>query len=174
MLPKSALACSQHKSDDLGWGIPIDLGLPLNSNVNDACLAFFDDDAAGLTVAYFQSSRTTGVSGKRDIYATRLSDGGPFSPPVLVQELSTFYNDRAPSVRRDGLEIYFDSNRPGGVGSNAIWVSTRRSTADPWSPPAPVNSINRRAIRAARRFRLTPLHCTSSLRCPGQPTTICT
>jgi len=28
-------------------------------------------------------------------------------------------------VRQDGLEIFISSNRPGGIGGNDIWMSTR-------------------------------------------------
>jgi hypothetical protein len=140
--------------DDAGWEFPVNLGVPLNSPVNDACLTFFEDDITGRAVAYFQSSRTSGVSGRPDIYATVHEEDGSFAVPVLVAELSTLYNDRAPSVRRDGLEIYFDSNRPGGVGSNAIWMSTRSNIDEPWADPIPVTSLNRPGYqgRAALSF----------------------
>ena len=46
-------------------------------------------------------------------------------------------------MRRDGLEIYFDSNRAGSQGVD-IWSATRSSVSDPWSVPlnagAAVNS----------------------------------
>jgi len=49
-----------------------------------------------------------------------------------------------PNLRHDGLEIFFYSNRPGSVGGNDLWVSTRETTLDVWSTPAnlgaPVNS----------------------------------
>jgi hypothetical protein len=46
-----------------------------------------------------------------------------------------------PNVRKDGLEIVFNSNRPGstlngaGVPSQDVYSATRVSTADPWSTP---------------------------------------
>ena len=42
-----------------------------------------------------------------------------------------------PNVRKDGLEIVFNSNRPGGYGGQDVYTAVRVSTADPWS--APVN-----------------------------------
>jgi hypothetical protein len=35
-------------------------------------------------------------------------------------------------VRRDGLEIVFDSNRPGGLGGLDLWTATRTSTSGAW------------------------------------------
>ena len=64
-------------------------------------------------------------------------DGESFGAPVLVPGLNTAANDLRPNLRRDGLEIFFDSNRSGGIGGIDLWTATRASTSDPWS--APVN-----------------------------------
>jgi len=49
-----------------------------------------------------------------------------------------------PSIRADGLEMYFESDRPGGVGTYDIWVSTRETKEDDWGAPtnlgAPINT----------------------------------
>jgi hypothetical protein len=37
---------------------------------------------------------------------------------------------------RDGLELYFSSNRPGGYGAKDIWVATRETKDAEWSDPA--------------------------------------
>ena len=57
-----------------------------------------------------------------------------------VPELNSPQGDFRPSLRADGLEILFDSNRPGppdvaGLGLRDIWVSRRRATWAPWSAP---------------------------------------
>jgi len=59
---------------------------------------------------------------------------------VPVAELNSPQGDFRPSLRTDGLEIVFDSNRPGpadvaGIGLRDIWVSTRSAASMPWSPP---------------------------------------
>ena len=59
-----------------------------------------------------------------------------------MQELSTSFNDQHPAVTRDGLEMYLASDRTGTLGGTDIFVSTRASTADPWSQPVPVPNIN--------------------------------
>lgn len=85
---------------------------------------------------YFYSTRTGG-SGPRDIYRSTVNDKGLFTPAILAPELSTPYQDEQPSIRRDGLEIFFASDRPGSLSSTVtdVWISTRVSTSDQWSEP---------------------------------------
>jgi hypothetical protein len=45
-------------------------------------------------------------------------------------------------VRKDGLEVVFDSNRNGGLGGQDIWSSTRDSVEDEWSPPVNLATVN--------------------------------
>jgi Tol biopolymer transport system component len=42
-------------------------------------------------------------------------------------------NDIQPTVRKDGLEVVFSSNRAGGSGGQDIWSATRASVDAPWS-----------------------------------------
>ena len=88
------------------------------------------------TFLYF-SSDGFDVGGDQDIYMSRRATDGSFGAPTLVAELSTAANDFMPNVRKDGLEIVFNSNRPGGYGGQDVYTAVRVSTADPWS--APVN-----------------------------------
>ena len=37
-----------------------------------------------------------------------------------------------PSISADGLELFFESHRPGGHGNADIYVSRRASKDDPW------------------------------------------
>ena len=52
-----------------------------------------------------------------------------------MPELSGPAFDHQPSIRHDGLEIFFESNRPDSFGSRDLWVATRESTLDAWSTP---------------------------------------
>ena len=59
-----------------------------------------------------------------------------WSPPVnLGPTVNTADFEVCPSVTKDGLSLYFGSNRPGGFGAVDIYVSQRASTNDPWGPP---------------------------------------
>jgi len=128
------------KRDDFGWGSPVNLGAGVNSLEPELGPAILDEDEAedeGVTL-YFGR----GVVGARDIYVSTLGADGSFGPAVPVAELSGAFDDSRPSIRRDGLEMFFDSNRPGGAGLLDIWVSTRAAVSDPWSPPVNVGSLN--------------------------------
>ena len=109
-----------------GWATPLNLGCTINSTANEASPSLLE------TELYYSSTR----AGGGDIYASPF-DGTTFGAPVLVAALSSPQDDFRPNLRRDGLEIFFDSSRPGGVGGLDIWTATRASTSDPWS--APVN-----------------------------------
>ncbi|MBF8290663.1 MAG: Tol-Pal system beta propeller repeat protein TolB [Chloroflexi bacterium] len=111
-----------------GWSTPANLGCAVNSAVGEAGPSLFE--AADGTYLYFSSGP--------DIYSSRQQADGSFGPREAVTALnSASYADLRPNVRKDGLEIVFDSNRPGGVGMADLWIATRESTADAWS--APVN-----------------------------------
>jgi WD40-like Beta Propeller Repeat len=47
------------------------------------------------------------------------------------------FNNVAPAISKDGLSLYFTSNRQDGTGfgGDDIYVSHRDSTDDPWGPP---------------------------------------
>lgn len=137
--------------DDFAWGPPVNLGPGPNSPYDDAGPTLFEDEETGITTLYFTSlNRPVGL-GDWDIYASILGPDGTFGPASLVAELSvpgtaTTGRDTRTAIRHDGLEMFLTSNRPGGVGSGDLWVSTRATTLDPWSTPVnvglPVNSIS--------------------------------
>lgn len=95
--------------------------------------------------AYFASSRP-GI-GAQDIYVTRRSErGARFTTPEIVPELSSTAEDAHPTISSDGLEMFFVSTRPGGVGGADIWRATRPDTTSPFGDPtnlgAPINTPN--------------------------------
>jgi hypothetical protein len=44
-------------------------------------------------------------------------------------------NESGPALSKNGLSLYFNSDRPGGLGGNDIWVSQRNSVEEPWGAP---------------------------------------
>jgi hypothetical protein len=67
---------------------------------------------------------------------------GPWSNPVnLGPTINSKYVDERPAISRDNLSLYFDSDRPGGVGGTDIWVSQRTSVNDPWGMPQNLGPI---------------------------------
>jgi len=72
-------------------------------------------------------------------------DGETRGPAEPVSELNVpNANDDAVTIRVDGRELMFWSTRAGGLGGADLWISTRQTVHDPWSPPldmgAPLNS----------------------------------
>jgi hypothetical protein len=89
--------------------------------------------ARGKAQLYFSRSSAT-VPG--EIYVARGRAGSTFGPAVPVSELNdATANDIQPNVRKDGREVVFSSNRSGTLGVQDIWIATRDSVRDPWSPP---------------------------------------
>jgi hypothetical protein len=124
--------------DNFGWEPAENLGPSVNTAADE-------DSAAplrvhGRTILYFNSNRAGGP-GLHDIYATTLEHDGTFGTPELVSELSSPSMDQGVSVRRDGLELFMNSDRPGTVGAFDLWVSTRADTADPWSTPVNLGAV---------------------------------
>lgn len=134
------VAWRHNREDDFGWEDPRNLGCTINSPVQDNAPNFFRDRQTGITSLYFVSPRPDGV-GSWDVYASMLRADGSFGAPALVWELSTAQMDFRSAIRRDGLEMLFYSDRPGGVGSFDLWVSTRQTTRDAWSRPVNLGPI---------------------------------
>lgn len=125
----------QHAWEDLGWRTPANLGPGVNTTSEEAGPSLFEDDTTGLVTLYFSSTRSAGF-GWEDIYVSTAYPGEPFGPAVLEALLSGPYRDVRPFVHREGLEVYFDSNRPGSLGTNVdLWTSNRESLWAPWSDP---------------------------------------
>ncbi len=120
-----------HTHDDFGWQPAVNLGSGVNSGAGDFGPSYFANDEIGIPILYFASNRPGGL-GNADIYRSQLLPDGSFGPAVPVSELNSPQGDFRPSIRGDGLEIVFDSNRPGppdvpGIGLRDLWVATRSS-----------------------------------------------
>jgi len=115
-----------------GWGPPENLGPIVNTASNDVG-AFITVDGLEL---YFQSTRPGG-SGSADIYVTkRATPTSPWGPATnLGPKVNGSLGDVWPMVSPDGLELYFSSGRPGGLGGPDLYVSKRATTQDPWGDP---------------------------------------
>lgn len=108
---------------------------PLTCDVNSGTEEFSPSlvEAEGRTILYFSSNRDTGIAGRHKIYSSELREDGTWSPAQPVAELNSdlSHSDARPNVRKDGLEIVFDSTRAGG--GPQIYTATRTSVFDQWS-----------------------------------------
>jgi hypothetical protein len=108
-----------------GWTEPRNLGCQVNTAAGEAGPSYFEtDDGAWL---YFSSGP--------QIMASRALGSGVFDQAAPVSELNSAAGDFRPNVRRNGLEVVFDSDRPGTIGGLDLWFASRASVKDPWSTP---------------------------------------
>lgn len=145
-------------NDDLGWGPAVALPPPVNTGSEDNVSAFVTVGEPGHGNLYLD---VPGGTGPFDIYFVPIvvtARDGPAGPAVRVlgpimplQEMNVPTSfDGSVTLRADGRELFFTSNRAGGAGALDIWSSTRRSPHDPWSAPTNVAELN------STRGELTP------------------
>ena len=126
---------------DFTFGEPTNLGPTVNSSSGDGIGSLSAD---GLEM-YIASGRPGG-QGNWDIWVSRraTTDDDWGTPVNLGPPVSGPFDALAPGISPDGLELYFISVRPGGVGLQDIWISRRDSKDDVWSEPVnlgpPINS----------------------------------
>jgi WD40-like Beta Propeller Repeat len=114
-----------------GWDPVENLGCEVNSSANEASPFSLPERAEG-PVLYFSSTR----SGGGDLFRSA-SYGGVFgTAEALAGVNSPTWNDGQPNLRRDGLELFFFSTRPGGLGMQDLYSASRSSVKEPWSTPA--------------------------------------
>ncbi len=142
-------SCRDNLDEEFGTNPSINLGAPLNTAFDDDAGAFYVDPDTGRLVIIFPTTRPPN-QGDLDYWTSTQNADGTWSTPVPVNELNTPFREGGHlTISPDGLTIYFPSGRPGTLGGLDIWVSTRPTTNDEWSPPinlgAPISSPSRDA-----------------------------
>jgi len=119
------------------WGPPVNLGATVNSSSNDYQPNVSSD---GLSL-YFASNRPGGY-GSFDLWVTtRATLSDPWGPGVnLGPTVNSSSSEYQPSISADGLSLFFEFGRPGGLGPDDIWVTTRATVSDPWGTPVNLGS----------------------------------
>ncbi len=126
-----------HK-DSSGWKTtPLQFNSPVP--VNAGALSVSPD---GQTIWITICGATDGY-GSCDLYVSRLQKNNWSRPQNLGPIINSTSWETQPSISSDGKQLYFVSNRPGGVGNADIWVSNLQNDGT-WGPPAdlgePVNT----------------------------------
>ncbi|MFL5483617.1 MAG: hypothetical protein ACJ8AK_15650 [Gemmatimonadaceae bacterium] len=130
------LSRRDNPNDDFGWSTPVLLGPDVNTSDGNQQAAFYLQSAEdGPGNFYF--NRSTLATPQPEIYTVAITrDGQTLGPAVLVPELNVAAsNDQHVTMRKDGREIFFSSDRAGGSGGFDLYTSTRRSVHEPWSTP---------------------------------------
>jgi Tol biopolymer transport system component len=126
------------------WGIPENLGSPINTEYCESIPTISDDNLS----LYFTSIDSPSGFGPAVIcVSTRETTDAPWnSPRKLGPAINSGRWQHMGSLSADGLELYLASNRP-SLDWNSdydIWVSRRDTRQDDWGVPVnlgpPVNS----------------------------------
>jgi outer membrane protein OmpA-like peptidoglycan-associated protein/tetratricopeptide (TPR) repeat protein len=123
---------------DSMWGLARNLGLPINTELNEGAMCISPD---GNFLFYAACERPDGY-GSCDLYWAR-KDGDEWSVPVnMGPVVNSPQWDSQPSFSSDGQTLYFASKREGGKGSSDIW-RTELQLDGTWSQPVNLgDSIN--------------------------------
>ena len=113
------------KEDD--WGAPTNLGSPINTSAWETMPRISTDGLA----LYFTGP--DGSGGTDLLVTTRETVNDEWGSPVnLGPTVNSTFFEGGPAISSDGLDLYFVSDRPGGLGSFDLWVTTRATLSDPW------------------------------------------
>src|SRR2546430_1809038 len=115
------------------WSEPVNLGAPINSAANEMNAALSPDELS----LYFVSTRAGGVGGADIWVSRRPSLDGPLGEPHnLGADVNGPGIDASPALSIDGHLLFFSSDRPGGRGSNDIYVARRADKSNDlgWGP----------------------------------------
>lgn len=128
-------------NDDLSWGPPANLGPYVNTAGNEGGPTYVPALEGGAASLYFDRQGAT-LAGS-DMFQVRVTrDVEALEPAAPLADLNSSSLDLGPTLRGDGREVFFWSQRVGGAD---IWGATRRSPHDPWSAPQalgpPVNTL---------------------------------
>ncbi|WP_269004241.1 OmpA family protein [Aquirufa ecclesiirivi] len=105
------------------WSIPEKLDIPdyekLSRGKNE--YAYLTMDGKALLLAFSEKKN----SDRDDLYVSFLNDGKWTEPKNLGRSINTDFSETTPFLAADGKTLYFSSDRPGGQGSQDIYMSKR-------------------------------------------------
>jgi len=120
------------------WQLPKSLDPPINGVFDDHCF-FLSTDG---NEAFWTSTRPGGF-GRNDIWTAKKVDGVWQKAVNLGKNVNSKYSEHHSVLSPDGKSLYVTSSRPGGLGADDIYVTTRDNFGL-WSPlvnlGSPVNS----------------------------------
>lgn len=126
---------STRPTTDAEWGEAVNLGPIVNSPANEIAPTI-SADGLELYFSDYRAHRPGGI-GKSDIWVTRRhTKTSEWGEPVNLGPLvNTPADEITPDISADGLELYFETDRPGGLGSDDLWVAKRATKNDDWGSP---------------------------------------
>lgn len=131
---KSGFSVSYLKSD--GWTIPEGIDVPKYHKMNKGGFVSSNISSSN-NILLMSFSEIEEKKSNYDIYVSFLKNGEWTTPMKIGSgKISTSYREGSPFLASDNVTLYFSSDRPGGYGSNDIWMSKRLDdTWQNWSDP---------------------------------------
>ncbi len=105
------------------WIAAKNLGKPINTDQNEGAQCITAD---GLTI-YFTACSRNDSYGRCDIYESNFENGNWTEPKNLGANINTENWESQPAISADGRQLFFVSNRSGGIGGKDIWVSYKNN-----------------------------------------------
>ncbi len=117
------------------WGEPVNLGPIVNSSAVEGTPSI-STDGLELYFCDFITIRPGGFGGGDLWVTTRPTKDDEWGEPVnLGPTVNSAAFEFTPEISSDGLELYFESERPDGYGIDDLYVSTRATKDDEWGEP---------------------------------------
>jgi outer membrane protein OmpA-like peptidoglycan-associated protein len=126
-----------------GWSVPVKVDIPgyeqMSKGKNEYAYLTMDGKAILLAFARKKNSEDD------DLYVSFFEDGRWTRPLELGEEINTKNSETTPFLSADGKTLYFSSDRPGGQGSQDIYLTRRLDdTWQHWRKPqnlgTPINT----------------------------------
>jgi outer membrane protein OmpA-like peptidoglycan-associated protein len=126
-----------------GWSVPVKIDIPgyeqLSKGKNEYGYLTMDGKAILLAFARKKNSEDD------DLYVSFYENGRWSRPMDLGEGINTKYSETTPFLSADGKTLYFSSDRPGGQGSQDIYLTRRLDdTWQNWRKPqnlgSPINT----------------------------------
>jgi len=126
-----------------GWTVPVKVDIPgyeqMSKGKNEYGYLTMDGKAILLAFARKKNSEDD------DLYISFFEEGRWTRPLELGDEINTKYSETTPFLSADGKTLYFSSDRPGGQGSQDIYLTRRLDdTWQHWRKPqnlgSPINT----------------------------------
>lgn len=126
-----------------GWTVPVKVDIPgyeqMSKGKNEYAYLTMDGKAILLAFARKKNSEDD------DLYVSFFEEGKWTRPMELGDEINTKYSETTPFLSADGKTLYFSSDRPGGLGSQDIYLTRRLDdTWQHWRKPqnlgSPINT----------------------------------
>ena len=126
-----------------GWTVPVKVDIPgyeqMSKGKNEYGYLTMDGKAILLAFARKKNSEDD------DLYVSFFVEGRWTRPLELGDEINTKYSETTPFLSADGKTLYFSSDRPGGQGSQDIYLTRRLDdTWQHWRKPqnlgSPINT----------------------------------